>query len=122
VVTTQKFSSSQKRRGAGAPRADTTRRRAVPISLDVKTAVLKENEALLRRLQATVRTLRMAAGLTLKAAGELAEMNWRHWQKIEAGDVNVTMATLVKVARALRVDVADLFGEPMPPEGGSEPS
>lgn len=94
----------------------------MPISLDAKTAVLKENEALLRRLQATVRALRMAAELTLKAAAELAEMNWRHWQKIEAGDVNVTMATLVKVARALRVDVADLFGEPVPKEGGSEPS
>jgi hypothetical protein len=42
-------------------------------------------------------------------AAELAGMHWRHWQKLEAGDLNATIQTLVRVARVLGVEVADLF-------------
>jgi transcriptional regulator with XRE-family HTH domain len=67
--------------------------------------------AVFERLRSNVRSLRHAAGLTLKKAAERAEMHWRHWQKIEAGEVNLTLQTLVRVAEALRVDVAALLGD-----------
>jgi len=70
-----------------------------------------------RRLAVNTRRLRRAASLTLKKAAERGEMHWRHWQKVEAGRTNATLATLVKVADALNVDPYDLLREP-PPDGG----
>ena len=43
------------------------------------------------------------------SASERAEMHWRHWQKIEAGEVNVTIQTLVRLGDALDMDPADLL-------------
>lgn len=54
-----------------------------------------------------MRRLREAASLTLEAASERAEMNWRHWQKVEAGEVNTTLRTLNRIAMALDVDPVD---------------
>jgi transcriptional regulator with XRE-family HTH domain len=65
-----------------------------------------------RRLGSNVRALRNGALLTLKKASERAEMHWRHWQKIEAGEVNVTLQTLVRLGESLEVDPADLLREP----------
>ena len=61
-----------------------------------------------------VRSMRHAAALTLKKASERAEMHWRHWQKIEAGEVNVTIQTLVRLGDALDMDPADLLRDPPP--------
>jgi transcriptional regulator with XRE-family HTH domain len=90
-----------------------------PLAPGVKAAVRRLNIALRQRLREQVRKLRNEAGLTLKVASERAEIHWRHWQKIEAGEVNVSLSTLVKVAQALRVDVVELFGKPTPQESRS---
>ncbi len=50
-----------------------------------------------------------ALGLTLAAAAERAGMDWRHWQKVEAGEVNVTLRTLVRLAEALGLEEAALL-------------
>jgi len=71
-------------------------------------------EILRNRLRENVRTRRNAAALTLKKASERAEMHWRHWQKIEAGQVNLTVQTLVRIASVLGVDPAELLHEPPP--------
>ena len=68
-------------------------------------------EILRNRLRENVRTRRNAASLTLKKASERAEMHWRHWQKIEAGETNATLATIVKMADALDVDPNHLLRE-----------
>ena len=60
-------------------------------------------------LGARIRELRLAQGLTLEVAAERGGMDLKHWQKIEAGTLNVTIATLVRIARGLGVEVADLF-------------
>ena len=57
-----------------------------------------------RILAVNVRRYRHALKLTLKAVSQRAQMHWRHWQKIEVGDVNVTLDTLVRVAGALKVE------------------
>ena len=62
-------------------------------------------------LAGNVRRLREKAGWTQEQAADAMEIATRHYQKIEAGDVNVTVATLVRVANAFGVDVKALFEE-----------
>ena len=78
-------------------------------------------EIIRKRLSINVRTLRNSARLTLKRSSERAEMHWRHWQKIEAGQVNITLQTLVRLADVLGIDPADLLREPKEgmPKGGA---
>lgn len=74
---------------------------------------LRVTEDVLRqRLATNVRTRREAAALTLKVAAERAEMNVTHWQKVEAGTVNVTLHTLVRLGDALDMDPAELLADP----------
>jgi transcriptional regulator with XRE-family HTH domain len=68
--------------------------------------------AVFERLRTNVRSLRLAAGLTVKKAAERAQMHWRHWQKIEAGQINITMLTLSRLAQVLKVDASALLGDP----------
>jgi hypothetical protein len=121
--------NGSKRGTAAAPPATAKKKRLLAVDLDAEqlvesaTVVKTEEKRLRQRLQERVRALREAQGLTLKVAGERSEIHWRHWQKMEAGEVNATMATLVRVAGVLRVDVVDLFGEVEPDgDGGTEPS
>ena len=58
-----------------------------------------------RILAGNVRRRRHELKLTLKAVSQQAQMHWRHWQKIEAGETNVTLDTLVRMAGALRVEL-----------------
>jgi transcriptional regulator with XRE-family HTH domain len=60
-------------------------------------------------LAGNVRRLREKAGWTQEQAADAMEIATRHYQKIEAGDVNVTVATLARVAKAFQVDVQSLF-------------
>ena len=76
-------------------------------------AVMLSEAELRRRLSLNVRAFRNAAGLTLKVVAERAEMHWRHWQKIEAGQVNATLQTLVRIADALSIDPVDLLQTPV---------
>jgi len=70
-----------------------------------------------RRLAVNVRSARNGAGLTLKVASERVEMHWRHWQKIEAAEVNVTLQTLIRLGEVLDIDPANLIREPAPGTG-----
>lgn len=78
-------------------------RRRVPAQLPAAERRLR------RKIATNARELRDGAGLTLEAAAHAAGLHWRHWQKIEAGEVNVTISSLVKVAGALGVDAARLL-------------
>jgi transcriptional regulator with XRE-family HTH domain len=65
-----------------------------------------------RHVAANVRRLRMTAGLTLAVASERAGLDLRHWQKIEAAEMNITLGTLAKLANGLGVDVTILLERP----------
>ncbi len=56
-----------------------------------------------------IRTLREKLALTQLAAAVRAEIDPKHWQVIEQGGTNPTVASLVAISRALRVSVKDLF-------------
>ncbi|MGO8930954.1 MAG: helix-turn-helix domain-containing protein [Limisphaerales bacterium] len=60
-------------------------------------------------LAGNVRRLRKKVGWTQEQAAEAIGIAPRHYQKIEAGDVNATVATLVNVAKAFGVTIKDLF-------------
>ncbi len=67
---------------------------------------LKEASA----LGVMVRMLRTGQKLTLEAAAEKMELDLKHLQKVEAGVLNPTLVTLVRIASGLGVTVATLFG------------
>lgn len=81
------------------------------------TADRPDAQRVRQRVAAQVRRLRGARDLTQEAAAGRAGLAVRHFRKIEAGEVNVTLDTLVKVAVALGVDVAELLQWPT---GGME--
>jgi XRE family transcriptional regulator, regulator of sulfur utilization len=62
-------------------------------------------------LAGNVRRLRENLKWTQEQAAEASGIAVRHFQKIEAGDVNVTVATLERVAKAFRVPIKSLFEE-----------
>jgi transcriptional regulator with XRE-family HTH domain len=75
----------------------------------IEAGIGTTEEALRERLAVQVRALRTKQALTLKVASERAGIFWRHWQKIEAGEVDVTLQTLIRVASALRKPPAELL-------------
>jgi transcriptional regulator with XRE-family HTH domain len=64
-----------------------------------------------KALGARVRELRKARAWTLEQAAERMLLDLKHLQKVEAGNppVNVTLATLLRIADGLDVTVAELF-------------
>jgi transcriptional regulator with XRE-family HTH domain len=47
----------------------------------------------------------------MEECADRARLHGRHWQKVEAGEVNATLATLQRIADALGVSVAELLSE-----------
>ena len=66
----------------------------------------------LNRLAKRIRALRLELELTQEAAAEAAKLDEKHWQDIEGARTNPTVATLVGVARALKVTLGELFEKP----------
>ena len=61
-----------------------------------------------RALARAVRRQRDSLGLTLEQAAHEAGLHWRHRQKVEAGEVNVTLRTLARIAGALGIKPYEL--------------
>ncbi|HWO25778.1 MAG TPA: helix-turn-helix transcriptional regulator [Kofleriaceae bacterium] len=63
----------------------------------------------MKRLGTRVRALRRDRELTQEEAAEIAKLDEKHWQDIEGARTNPTVATLVGIARALKVSLSELF-------------
>jgi transcriptional regulator with XRE-family HTH domain len=61
----------------------------------------KVQRALLKQFGANVRRERAANGLTQERLAELVDLNIRTVQKIEAGDVNILLTTVIRIQKAL---------------------
>lgn len=59
-----------------------------------------------------LRRFRQRLGLTLDAAEEATGIDWKHIQKIEAAKLNVTIATIVRLATGYGVTLESLFRTP----------
>lgn len=74
-------------------------------------------ERLLRSIAANVRRHRARLGLTQEELGEATGLAYRYLQDIEAGRKNVTVDTIVRLARALRVPPVSLLQSARLPRG-----
>lgn len=66
-------------------------------------------DTLLETLAARVRACRRELGFTQEELADRAGLNSRHVQKVEAGELNVTISTLSALALALGVNITDLI-------------
>jgi transcriptional regulator with XRE-family HTH domain len=62
-----------------------------------------------------LREARHKAGLTRAALAESAGLTPRHVAKIEAGQINPTLATMAAVARLLGTEIGDMLCQAEPP-------
>lgn len=60
------------------------------------------------RVSVHLARIRCEKGLTFETVANRTGLHWRHIQKIEAGEVNVTLLTLARLASGLSIDVQDL--------------
>lgn len=70
-----------------------------------------EKEALARRFEALVRRLRSEKGYSQERFAEVCAIDRSYMGMIERGEVNVTLAMVVKLARGLGISLVDLFLE-----------
>ena len=63
----------------------------------------------LKQLGERIRALRLKRELTQELVAEAAKLDEKHWQDIEGARTNPTVASLVGIARALEVTLAQLF-------------
>jgi transcriptional regulator with XRE-family HTH domain len=75
------------------------------VPLDQKQA------AQLKRFGANVRRERTARRLTQERLAEIVDLNPRTVQKIEAGDVNILITTVLRIQRALKCSWESLIGK-----------
>lgn len=67
----------------------------------------------LAQFGANVRRARIAAEITQERLSELVDLNIRTIQKIEAGETNILVTTVMRLQAAIGCDWTDL----MPPKG-----
>jgi transcriptional regulator with XRE-family HTH domain len=94
----------------GKPAISTSGIRPTP-GIKIKLGRGTTEEVLRERLAEKVSALRAKRELTVKAASTRAGLFGRHWQKVEAGESNATLKTLVRLALALSVEPAELIAE-----------
>jgi len=63
------------------------------------------------RIGRNLRRLRTLHMFTQQKLAEISGLHWRHIQKIEKGEVNVTLQTITRCADALQVDAGALFND-----------
>jgi transcriptional regulator with XRE-family HTH domain len=67
-----------------------------------------------------LRELRQARGWTVEEASERYGVEPAHVRRIEAGRTNPSLATLLSIADALSIDLANLFADRAPIKGKKE--
>jgi transcriptional regulator with XRE-family HTH domain len=77
--------------------------------VSVKKKSEKIFQDLRHRVARNLARLRTSRGFTFEMLGNRAGLHWRHLQKIEAGESNVTLVTIARLADGLAVDVTELM-------------
>ena len=70
-----------------------------------------KQEAPITAFGRNVRRERMARKITQERLAELVDLNIRTVQKIEAGDVNILLTTMVRLQKALGSQWTDILGK-----------
>jgi transcriptional regulator with XRE-family HTH domain len=66
-------------------------------------------EAALKMIGKNIRTICNSKGLSMEAVANEANIEFRQLGRIERGEGNTTVASLFKIADALKVDISDFF-------------
>lgn len=69
----------------------------------------RSRRRLAKTLAARLREGRIARGWTQEDAAEHCGLVTRHYQKLEAGEINVTLATLERLCDAFDVEASELL-------------
>jgi len=62
-----------------------------------------------KRIAVNIKRRRLQLSLTQEEAAHHIGLATRHYQKLEAGEVNITLRTIIRVAQALKMEPAALF-------------
>lgn len=76
----------------------------------------------LKALGRRIKAAREAASLTQEQAAHIAGIDLKRWQRLEAGAVNATVRTLVRVSQATGTTVWALFRASHPRGRGTTPT
>ena len=68
----------------------------------------KDNDYL-KALGANRRLIRKSKSITMEALANEAEIEYRQLGRIERGEINTSVLSLLKLSECLGVDIADLF-------------
>ena len=68
-----------------------------------------KNENVAKRFGAKLAYVRKSKKVSQIKLAEIVDMNFNYIGKIERGEANVTINTMVRIANALDVDVCELF-------------
>ncbi len=68
----------------------------------------KDNDYL-KALGANLRLLRKSKSITMEELANEAEIEYRQLGRIERGEINTSVLSLLKLSDCLGVDIADLF-------------
>jgi len=71
----------------------------------------REKTRVLRKLGLRLRSLRNQAGYTLEETEEYGVKSWKHLQRIEGGEANITIETLLLLAKIYGVHCSDVLKE-----------
>lgn len=99
-------------------RPERARQRRGAIAAHTRASMATATGGFSSRLAATLRSIRARDGRTIEIAAEQADLDVRHYQKLEGGEINATLITLWRLAHGFAVDIADLFA---PKPGASLP-
>ena len=72
--------------------------------------ISRKKDAVLRRLGTNIRAVRERVGVTQERLAEKADVAPRTIQRIEAGQLNILVTTLMRLAKALGCSSSDLLG------------
>lgn len=68
----------------------------------------KDNDYL-KALGANLRLIRKSKSITMEELANEAEIEYRQLGRIERGEINTSVLSLLKLSECLGVDIADLF-------------
>lgn len=72
-------------------------------------ALSKEDKLFLKKFGLKIRQLRESKGWTLEETEEHGWPSWRHLQRIESGNKNITILTLIRLQKLFKISIKDLF-------------
>lgn len=66
----------------------------------------------IKRFGMRVEQLRKEKGLSYRTMAQLCDVDYSDISKIEKGQINITLGTVLELSKALGVEVRELFGFP----------